>query len=71
MSTPTPEQIASYHENGYLLLCVDEHKLVDPVALKQWTEEIQAWPRAKGKRMPYDTINIDGKRQITRTETFH
>lgn len=70
MSPLTPEQIAFYHENGYLLLRADEHKLVDPTELKRWTQEIQAWPRVKGKWMPYDEINIKGERQLMRTERF-
>ncbi|OQE30553.1 hypothetical protein PENFLA_c003G06016 [Penicillium flavigenum] len=70
MSPLTPEQIASYHENGYLLLRADEHKLVDPTELKRWTQEVQAWPRVKGKWMPYDEININGERQLMRTERF-
>ncbi|KAJ5669156.1 hypothetical protein N7462_010226 [Penicillium macrosclerotiorum] len=70
MGSLTPEQVAFYHQNGYLLLRVTEHQLVDPVALKEWTEEIKAWPRVKGKWMPYDEININGQRQLMRTERF-
>lgn len=70
MSPLTEEQVASYHKNGYLLLRVNEHQLVDPIALKQWTEDIRAWPRVKGKWMPYDEINIKGERQLMRTERF-
>ncbi|KAJ6007752.1 hypothetical protein N7540_011728 [Penicillium herquei] len=66
----TPEQVASYHQNGYLFLRVNEHQLVDPTAMKQWTEEIKAWPRVKGKWMPYDEINMNGERQLMRTERF-
>jgi hypothetical protein len=64
MTPLAPEQIVSYHENGYLLLRADEHKLVDPAELKRWTQEVQAWPRVKGKWMPYDEININGERQL-------
>jgi hypothetical protein len=70
MYTVTPEQVASYNENGYLILRVGEHQLVDPTALQQWTEEVKAWPREKGKWMPYDEININGERQLMRTENF-
>lgn len=70
MSPLTPEQTASYHENGYLLLRADEHKLVDPIELKRWTQEVQVWPRVKGKWLPYDEININGERQLMRTERF-
>lgn len=70
MDSLSPEQVASYHKNGYLLLRVDEHQLVDPTSLKQWTDEIKAWPRVKGKWMPYDEINMSGERQLMRTERF-
>ena len=70
MSPLTPKQVSSYQEIGYLLLRVDEHRLVDPASLKRWTEEVKAWPRVKGKWMPYDEININGERQLMRTEKF-
>ncbi|KAJ5094274.1 hypothetical protein N7456_010135 [Penicillium angulare] len=70
MQPITPEQLASYQRDGYLLLRANEHKLVDPTALKQWTDEIKVWPRVKGKWMPYDEININGERQLMRTERF-
>lgn len=70
MSVLTPEQVAFYHQNGYLLLRVAEHQLVDPTSLEEWTREIQAWPRVKGKWMPYDEINVNGERQLMRTERF-
>ncbi|KAJ5646486.1 hypothetical protein N7490_002858 [Penicillium lividum] len=70
MNTLTADQVAFYHKNGYLLLRLNEHQLVDPTALKQWTEEIKAWPREKGKWMPYDEINMNGERQLMRTERF-
>ncbi|KAJ5376711.1 hypothetical protein N7509_013597 [Penicillium cosmopolitanum] len=70
MSCLTPDQVAFYHQNGYLLLRVAEHQLVDPASLEEWTREIQAWPRVKGKWMPYDEINVNGERQLMRTERF-
>ncbi|KAF7167781.1 hypothetical protein CNMCM6106_003224 [Aspergillus hiratsukae] len=70
MFLPSPAQIASYHENGYLLLRYSEHGLVDPAALQRWTQEVKSWPREKGKWMPYDEINIHGERQLMRTEKF-
>lgn len=70
MSHPTPDQVEFYHKNGYLLLRAAEHQLVDPANLKEWTTEIQAWPRVKGKWMPYDEINVNGERQLMRTERF-
>ncbi|GAM36225.1 hypothetical protein TCE0_018f05152 [Talaromyces pinophilus] len=70
MYTLTPSQVESYHCDGFLLLRVGEHKLVDPVKLAKWTEEVKSWPRVKGKWMPYDEINIKGERQLMRTENF-
>jgi 2-aminoethylphosphonate dioxygenase len=70
MYTLTPSQVESYHRDGFLLLRVGEHKLVDPVKLAKWTEEVKSWPRVKGKWMPYDEINIKGERQLMRTENF-
>lgn len=70
MYSLSPEQVQFYKENGYLLLRVQEHQLVDPVELAQWTDEVRSWPRVKGKWMPYDEININGERQLMRTENF-
>lgn len=70
MYSLTPAQVESYHRDGFLLLRVGQHKLVDPVELAKWTEEVKSWPRVKGKWMPYDEINIKGERQLMRTENF-
>lgn len=70
MYSLTSSQVESYHRDGFLLLRVGEHKLVDPVELTKWTEEVKSWPRVKGKWMPYDEINIKGERQLMRTENF-
>ena len=70
MGLLTPEQIASYHAEGYLLLRAHEHGLVDPDDLKKWTNEIVAWPRVRGKWMPYDEVNSAGESQLMRTEKF-
>ncbi|KKK12542.1 hypothetical protein ARAM_003073 [Aspergillus rambellii] len=70
MYTPTPEQIASYHQNGFLLLRQSEHGLVNPIELRDWTQQVKSWPREKGKWMPYDEINMNGERQLMRTEKF-
>ncbi|RAO71614.1 uncharacterized protein BHQ10_007626 [Talaromyces amestolkiae] len=70
MYSLTPAQVESYHRDGFLLLRVGEHKLVNPVELARWTEEVKLWPRVKGKWMPYDEINIKGERQLMRTENF-
>ena len=70
MASLTPEQIASYRENGYLVIRATEHNLVTPEELEQWTDEIAGWPRVKGKWMPYDEINSRGEAQLMRTEKF-
>ena len=70
MYSLTPSQVESYHRDGFLLLRVGEHQLVKPVELAKWTEEVRSWPREKGKWMPYDEINVNGERQLMRTERF-
>ncbi|MBE3044427.1 hypothetical protein IMZ48_18035 [Candidatus Bathyarchaeota archaeon] len=70
MTTLTAEQVASYLEQGYLVLRASEHDLVTPEELKEWTDEIANWPRVRGKWMPYDEINAEGQAQLMRTEKF-
>ena len=70
MGILSPQQIASYHKDGYLLLRVHDHDLVDPENLQKWTNEIAAWPRVRGKWMPYDEVNLAGELQLMRTEKF-
>lgn len=66
----TQDQINQFHEDGFLVVTADEHKLVDPQILKQWAEEVRAWPKAFGKWMPYEEVTPSGKRQLMRTEKF-
>jgi 2-aminoethylphosphonate dioxygenase len=66
----TSVQVQQYKTQGYLKLRVSEHKLIDPAALKGWSEEVRNWPRVRGKWMPYDEINENGERQLMRTENF-
>ena len=68
--TLTSEQIAKYHKDGYLLLRVEEHNLIDPQALQTWTAEVKGWPKENGKWMPYEEINQNGDPQLLRTEKF-
>ncbi|CAK4030910.1 Hypothetical predicted protein [Lecanosticta acicola] len=56
----TEEQIAHFDREGYLVLRVHEHGLIDPATIKQWN----------GKWMPYDEITESGERQLMRTENF-
>ena len=70
MTTLTPEQVAFYQEQGYLLLRASEHDFITPRELKEWTDEIASWPRVSGKWMPYDEVNVEGEAQLMRTEKF-
>ncbi|KAI1432951.1 hypothetical protein GGR50DRAFT_688635 [Xylaria sp. CBS 124048] len=63
-------QVEQYHRDGFLLVPVTEHRLVDGKQLKAWTDEVRNWPREVGKWMPYDEINIHGEKQLMRTENF-
>jgi hypothetical protein len=68
--TPTEEQIAQYHEEGFLLVRTSEHRLISPEDLQTWARQVHSWPKEKGKWMPYDEINVNGERQLMRTEKF-
>ncbi len=73
MATPvqlTPAQIKHFDTQGYLILRAEEHNLISPAVLQQWTAEVRALPREQGKWMPYDEITATGERQIMRTENF-
>ena len=72
MLTLSESQLRQYHEQGYLLLTVEEHGLFkDPQVLPRWSEEVRTWPveEAVGKWMPYYE-DTDGGKQIMRTEKF-
>lgn len=64
------QQVDQFHEDGFLVVTASEHKLVDPQALKEWTEEVRSWPKVKGKWMPYEEVTPSGVRQLMRTEKF-
>jgi hypothetical protein len=68
--TLTSEQIAQYHKDGFLVLRVEDHGLVDPQKLQMWTAEVKNWPKEKGKWMPYEEVNSNGEVQLLRTENF-
>lgn len=73
MSAPyrlSEAQIEQFHEQGFLIVRVDEHKLVDPIALRQWAIDVRCWPKEKGKWMPYEEVTASGERQIMRTEKY-
>lgn len=66
----TSSQIDQFHRDGFLVVKAEDHMLVDPEALKQWTEEVKAWPKVFGKWMPYEEVTTSCKRQLMRTEKF-
>lgn len=68
--TLTEAQVAQYHKDGFLLVRAAEHRLVSATDLQTWAKQVQTWPRVKGKWMPYDEINVNGERQLMRTEKF-
>jgi hypothetical protein len=68
--TLTEQQVAQYREEGFLLVRHSEHGLVSPDDLRRWAREVHSWPKEKGKWMPYDEINVNGERQLMRTEKF-
>lgn len=68
--TLTADQVAQYHEEGFLLVLASEHGLVNAKDLQRWAGQVQTWPKEKGKWMPYDEINVNGERQLMRTEKF-
>ena len=68
--TLTPTQVAQYHEEGFLLIRASEHGLIEAKDLQSWAKQVQSWPKEKGKWMPYDEINVNGERQLMRTEKF-
>jgi len=64
------QQLDHFKTQGYLILRVREHGLIDPTTLQEWTQEIRTLPRENGKWMPYDEITSSGERQLMRTENF-
>lgn len=62
------DQVAFFEREGYLVLRTEEHNLADPKDLIRWTDEVLQWPLETGKWMPYNEVNMQGERQIVRTE---
>ena len=68
--TLTQEQVDQYNSQGFLVVRATEHGLVAGKDLQLWAGQVHAWPKEKGKWMPYDEINVNGERQLMRTEKF-
>jgi 2-aminoethylphosphonate dioxygenase len=67
---PSQAQVEQFRKDGFLLLRLEEHRLVDPEQLKAWSEQVHDWPTENGKWMPYYEVNTDGTQQLMRTENF-
>jgi len=67
----TPEELASFKKDGYIIVPASKHQLVDPALLHKWAYEIKAWPKEPGvPYMAYDELNADGQRQMMKMEYF-
>ena len=67
---PAQALVKQFHRDGYLLLRAEQHGLVGPKDLQAWTKQVREWPMEKGKWMPYHEVNVNGTRQLLRTENF-
>lgn len=64
----TQEQIARYHEDGFVYL---PGFVPDAAALQGWVQEIAHWPELPGKWMMYFEKSLkDGSRLLNRVENF-
>lgn len=67
---PSQDLVEQFKRDGYLLLRAEQHELVDPKDLQAWTKQVREWPSETGKWMPYHEVNVNGARQLLRTENF-
>ncbi|BCS17215.1 phytanoyl-CoA dioxygenase family protein [Aspergillus puulaauensis] len=66
----SPEQIASYQEDGFLLLR-DFLDTQETGHLQEWAQEVHDLPRTlDASYMPYEEVNAQGKRVLCRTENY-
>ncbi|KAJ1839300.1 hypothetical protein LPJ70_005112, partial [Coemansia sp. RSA 2708] len=66
----TPEQISSYHKDGFLKI-TDIYTPDEAKMLVKQVREIQSWPDTPGKWMNYYELNkATGKMLLCRTENF-
>lgn len=66
----TQEQKASFEVKGYIILndVLSEQQSLD---LHQWAQEVHDLPRtSETPWMPYEEINVNGKRVLCRTENY-
>ena len=68
--TLTPEQHASFAEDGYLILR-DILSPEETKALQQWAQQVHDYPiNDSVPYMPYVEVNDQGKRVLCRTEVW-
>jgi ectoine hydroxylase-related dioxygenase (phytanoyl-CoA dioxygenase family) len=63
----TPEQIALFHSDGYLVV----HGLftgAEVADIRSWTDEVQRWPEIPGRHMMYFEQSRTGERLLNRME---
>jgi hypothetical protein len=66
----TDAEVAQFKRDGFFILPVEKHKLVEPNTLFDWAYEIKKWPKIPGKWMAYDETNLEGNRQMMKMEYF-
>jgi len=67
--TISPEQMASYESEGFLLL----NDVLSPQAaerLQAWSKEVHSWPNIPNKHMAYTETLLDGSIGTCRTENY-
>ncbi|KAJ5192022.1 uncharacterized protein N7498_011007 [Penicillium cinerascens] len=66
----TSEQLQSFQDRGYLLVC-GFFNPTETRVLQQWAQEVHDLPRTPGVPwMPYEEVNGEGKHVLCRTENF-
>ena len=66
----TPEQVAKFHRDGFLLL-KEMYNTAEMAEIESWTREISDSPEIPGKDMKYfETSRTDGSRILSRVENF-
>ncbi|KAF3903895.1 hypothetical protein ABW20_dc0109030 [Dactylellina cionopaga] len=64
------EQLTSFGKDGYLIIrhFLSSQEVGD---LQKWAQEVHDWnPTAESEFMPYEEVNMNGKRVLCRTENY-
>ncbi|ORY29323.1 hypothetical protein BCR39DRAFT_532323 [Naematelia encephala] len=65
----SPEQIKSFHEDGFLML-PDVLKPDQVKDMQAWSAEVKGWPNRLGQHMHYEEVRADGTTGLCRTENY-